>query len=71
MKTNVITKYLFFIMGASCVASAQSQVQFGGGGHIMLPLGDYGGSANDFYLGSKYGAGVGLGFQLKSRFEFA
>ncbi len=58
-------------MGASYVASGQSSFQFGGGGHIMLPVGDYGGSTNDFYLGSKYGAGVGLGFHFKSRFEFA
>lgn len=71
MKTGVITKCLTLIMGALSVASAQSQLQFGGGGQITLPLGDYSGSTNDFYLGSKYGAGVGLGFHLKSRFEFA
>ncbi|MEK6566930.1 MAG: outer membrane beta-barrel protein [Bacteroidota bacterium] len=64
-------KCLILIMGASCVASGQSSFQFGGGGHVMMPVGDYGGSTNDFYLGSKYGAGVGLGFHFKSRFEFA
>jgi len=58
-------------MAASTLTSGQSKPQFGGGGHVALPVGDFGGSTDDFYLGSKYGAGVGLGFHFKSRFEFA
>jgi hypothetical protein len=47
----------------------QSGLQFGGGGQIVVPTADFGGSPADFYAGTKFGQMVGAGIHMKSRFN--
>ncbi len=49
------------------VSSAQITAQVGGGLSYNIPQGDAGGSADDFYNGTKYGLSSGYSFFAKAR----
>lgn len=65
MRTLVV---LAIMMVTVCVTSnAQVTVQIGAGIGAMVPTGDYGGSAGDYYAGTAYGLSSGPSFHGKAR----
>lgn len=68
------TTSLFFcislvVVSLGLVSTAEGQVTFqvGGGGGVLLPMGDYGGETTEYYAGTKYGLSTGYNLQAKAR----
>ena len=59
----------FVVLIATPKLVSQTHPQFGGGGQIMIPTADFGGSVADFYSGVRYGQSVGIGINVKTRFD--
>ena len=65
-------KYLAILLSAfviifSTTTFSQITLQVGAGGGYILPVGDYAGSTEDFYDGTKYGMSSGYNFNAKVR----
>ena len=58
------TAFVIFISG---LIYSQVTLQVGAGGGYVLPTGDYAGSTEDFYDGTKYGMSSGYNFNAKVR----
>jgi len=61
---------ILFALGILFLTSAgysQISLQVGGGLGYITPTGDYSGSTNDFYNGTKYGMSSGYNFHAKGR----
>ena len=56
-----------FVLVFTFQTNAQITLQVGGGLGYSVPTGDYGGSATDFYNGTKYGMKSGINFHGKAR----
>ena len=66
MKQLTILTTVFIILLSSTTFS-QITLQVGAGGGYILPVGDYAGSTEDFYDGTKYGMSSGYNFNAKVR----
>lgn len=55
----------------SSMTFAQAGFQVGGGVGYAMPAGDYGGTTQDAYAGSKYGLSDGVNFHAKGRIHLA
>lgn len=60
----ISTAFVIFISG---LIYSQVTLQVGAGGGYVLPTGDYAGSTEDFYNGTKYGMSSGYNFNAKVR----
>jgi len=73
MRFKIILSVLVAVLFTS-IAFSQISVKVGAGAGYVIPSGDYGGSIQDFYLGTKYGLSSGYNFHLKAKasvFTFA
>lgn len=58
---------VFFATLLTATAFSQISVKIGAGGGYVTPSGDYGGTIQEFYTGSKYGMSSGYNFHLKAK----
>lgn len=66
MKTRILTIVFFAVLFTSTGIS-QISVKVGAGGGYVTPSGDYGGTIQEFYTGTKYGLSSGYNFHLKAK----
>lgn len=71
---NILLPFLILIIFFSLNSEkvfGQITLQAGAGLGYMVPSGDYGGSAEDFYNGTKYGMGSALSYNIKAKVGLA
>jgi opacity protein-like surface antigen len=70
MEIKVKTKLFFSVLLAvffTSVSFSQISAKVGAGAGYLMPSGDYGGTIQEFYTGTKYGMSSGYNFHLKAK----
>ena len=66
MKTRSLFVTILLVILTS-TGYAQISLKIGGGGGYVMPAGDYGGTIQEFYTGTKYGMSNGYNLHLKAK----
>lgn len=66
MKIRLFLSLVFLVI-FSALSYSQISVKVGAGGGYVMPSGDYGGTIQEFYTGTKYGLSNGYNFHLKAK----